>query len=249
MTITGTMSNTITNTMTNTVTMTMSNTMTMTMTMSQSMSWSGTPSFTPSYSITPSNSIVRYFAPIDLWNTCNNTKRAMACITWSRTVVYVTYDSFNVMWRLKAGGTVFVDDTKDNHYVATFQIQPGSTYSFVVRGVVGDKAHLSPFTPPFYFMTKPAKQNGVHDIWCTDVGKNVNCMWENGKNAYKLIRASLYCPHTSTTRIAKIGVRDGNTMTTLQGIPKNVTTCRVDFRIKYDKFPTQKWTDLLYTGP
>jgi hypothetical protein len=195
-------------------------------------------SVSPSYTITPSTSIIRYFAPIDLMNTCMKEKQ-FACISWTRTVVGVTYDTFNLRYGLADSSyKTTLNGIKSNQYVLT-GLQPGSDYSVYVQGVTG--THISPWSAPMFFTTQPDFREGVNNIMCWITSqRTVVCNWDNGKNLYSLIRASLYCPDTSTTKISKMGVRDGQTTTTLTGVPKSATVCKVEFRVKYTNFSTQK---------
>jgi len=247
MTFTNSPSQTISMTMTGTImptpsmTMTMSTSMSMSWTVStsQSMSWSMSSSWSPSYTISPSNSIIRYFAPINIANTCTDEK-SFACISWSRNVVGVSYESFNIKFGIFSSTYRWMYSTTSTFYILT-ELQPGTDYAFYIQGVSGQ--HMSAWSAPFVFTTVADFRDGVNNIVCSlTTERTVVCNWNNGVNTYSLIRASLYCPMTSTTRLTKLGIRDAQTSTILTGVPNKSTTCRVDFRIKYANFTTQKWS-------
>jgi len=205
----------------------------------------GTPSWSisKSYTITRSMSTIHYFAPTNIFNTCSNEK-SLICLTWDGTVVSVTYDAFNILYKVLEAETSFLySGIKGARYVLA-GLQPGTGYLVSVQGVYG--SIRSPWSPSYLFTTNTDVRNGVNSINCAITTSNtVDCSWSNGKNIYTQIGVKLYCS-AGTTPTSKRHVKGGLTTVSLTGVPAKATSCRVDFKIKYSKYTTQKFSTFAY---
>jgi len=256
--ISTTMSNSVSTSFSSTVSTSFSNTITMSVTSSMSGSMSPSTSFSytqtitqtvsgtsslsisRSYTITRSMSMLHYFAPTNVVNTCSNEK-SLICLKWDETVVTITYDSFNVIAQILDSKTYYLfSDIKGAQYVIN-GLQPGTPYIVSVQGQIG--SIKSPWSPSYLFQTYVDSRKGVNSVDCstTTTSKTVDCTWRNGVNPFSKIIVKLYCPIDSTTYTFKTRVTDSLTAITLPGVPSK-TDCRVVFKIHYDakyKFKTQ----------
>jgi len=232
---------TVTGTSSLTGSMSTSTSMSFTQTITQTVT--GTPSWSisRSYTITRSMSTIHYFAPTNIFNTCSNEK-GLICLTWDATVVSVTYDSYNVIYQVLNGQTNYLySGIKGPRYVIA-GLQAGTGYLVSVQGVIG--SIISPWSPSYLFTTAADVRNGVNSIDCSITTSNtVDCSWNNGKNIYTIIAAKLYC---SGAFASKRKVKGGLSAVSLTGVPAKTSVCQVDFKIKYNKFSTQKFSTFAY---
>jgi len=221
--------------------------MTGSMTASISTSFSNSPTITNSntvsnswsYTMTGSNSMLRYYAPRNIMNVCPN-QIQKACFTWDRSIGGVTYDHFQFYIGID-GDSYNCYYTIKSSSVVVVGLQQNTQYYYILEAFAGTMG--SAISQRQNLTTAPDFRNGVNTLICGISNlQTVECSWNNGKNVYDRMRVSLFCPYNDTIPMMKQSVRDAQTSVVLSGVPSGVQTCLVSFKIRYQKFKSQTIT-------